>query len=76
MEGTTSVPKRLQLDEKKLKSYLNWSLKLHSKGEYMLFCGGWGGGGGVTACQDYFTHFELSQSLGGAKTGGPREKNT
>ena len=33
MEGTTSVPKRLQLDEKKLKKYLNWALKLHSKGE-------------------------------------------
>ena len=26
------------------------------------------------ACQDYFTHFELSQSLGGAKTGGPQGK--
>ena len=26
------------------------------------------------ACQDYFTHFEPSQSLGGAKTGDPREK--
>ena len=27
------------------------------------------------ACQDYFTHFELSQSSkGGAKRGGPREK--
>ena len=24
-----------------------------------------------TAHQDYFTHFELSQSLGGAKTGDP-----
>ena len=28
----------------------------------------------VTACQDYFTHFEPSQLLGGAKTGDPREK--
>ena len=27
-----------------------------------------------TACQDYFTHFEQSQSLGGVKTGDPREK--
>ena len=27
-----------------------------------------------TACQDYFTHFEPSHSLGGAKTGDPREK--
>ena len=26
-------------------------------------------------CQDYFTHFELRQSLGGAKTGDPREKS-
>ena len=26
------------------------------------------------ACQDYFTHFEPSQLLGGAKTGDPREK--
>ena len=26
------------------------------------------------ACQDYFTHFEPSQSLGGAKTGAPRQK--
>ena len=33
-----------------------------------------GGGGGVTARQDYFTHFEPSQSLGGAKMGDPREK--
>ena len=29
---------------------------------------------GFMACQDYFTHFEPSQSLGGAKTGDPREK--
>lgn len=29
---------------------------------------------GFTARQDYFTHFEPSQSLGGAKTGDPREK--
>ena len=26
---------------------------------------------GFTACQDYFGHFELSQSLGEAKTGDP-----
>ena len=26
------------------------------------------------ARQDYFTHFEPSQSLGGAKMGDPREK--
>ena len=31
---------------------------------------------GFTACQGYFTHFEPSQSLGGTKTGDPREKNT
>ena len=33
--------------------------------------------GGVynfTAHQDYFTHFEPSQSVGGAKTGDPQEK--
>ena len=29
---------------------------------------------GFTAHQDYFTHFELCQSLGGAKAGDPREK--
>ena len=29
---------------------------------------------GFTARQVYFTHFEPSKSLGGAKTGGPREK--
>ena len=33
-----------------------------------------GGGAGVTAHQDYFTHFEPSQSYGGAKTGDPQEK--
>ena len=27
-----------------------------------------------TACQDYFTHFEPSQSLGGVKTGDPQGK--
>ena len=27
-----------------------------------------------TACQDYFTHFELINVLGGAKTGDPPEK--
>ena len=29
---------------------------------------------GFTACQDYFTHFEPSQSLGGSKTGDPQER--
>ena len=29
---------------------------------------------GFTARQDYFTHFETSQSVDGAKTGDPREK--
>ena len=29
---------------------------------------------GFTARQDYFTHFEPSQSLGGAKMGDTREK--
>ena len=29
---------------------------------------------GFTAHQDYFTHFEPSQSFGRAKTGDPREK--
>ena len=29
---------------------------------------------GLTAHQDYFTHFEPSQSLGGAKMGDPQEK--
>ena len=29
---------------------------------------------GFNTRQDYFTHFEPSQSLGGAKTGDPREK--
>ena len=31
---------------------------------------------GFTARQDYFTHFEPSQSVGGAKMGDPREKKT
>ena len=30
---------------------------------------------GFTARQDYFTHFEPSQSFVGAKTGDPRDKN-
>ena len=29
---------------------------------------------GFTARQDHFTHFEPSQSVGGVKTGDPREK--
>ena len=32
------------------------------------------GGGGGTARQDYFTHFEPSQSLDAAKTGDPQNK--
>ena len=41
--------------------------------------GGAGGGGGVggvrgTARQDYFIHFEPSQSLDAAKTGDPQNK--
>ena len=31
-------------------------------------------GEGLTARQDYFTHFEPSQSVGGEKTADPREK--
>ena len=31
---------------------------------------------GFTARQDYFIHFEPSQSIGGAKKGDPREKPT
>ena len=30
---------------------------------------------GFMACQGYFTHFEPSQSVGGVKTGDPREKS-
>ena len=30
---------------------------------------------GFMACQDYFTHFEQSQYLGGAKAGDLREKS-
>ena len=32
------------------------------------------GGGRSTARQDYFTHFESSQSLHAAKTGDPQNK--
>ena len=32
-EGTVAVPEHLQLNAKKLKSYLNWALKLHAKGD-------------------------------------------
>ena len=40
----------------------------------LLFFGGVGGMG-LTDCQDYFTHFERSRSVGGAKMGDPpREK--
>ena len=43
---------------------------------YSFFVFLWGGGvlGGLTAHQDYFTHFQPSQSLGGAKKGDLREK--
>ena len=33
MEGTIAVPERLKIDKKKLRSYLNWALKLHDKGD-------------------------------------------
>jgi len=36
MKGTLTVPKRLKLDMKKMKSYLNWQLKLHSKGRFLI----------------------------------------
>lgn len=32
-EGTVVVPQHLELNMKKLKSYLNWVLKLHAKGD-------------------------------------------
>ena len=41
---------------------------------FVFFFSFGGGGCGVTARQDYFTNFEPSQLLGGAKTGEPREK--
>jgi len=34
-EGTVAVPERLRIDKKKLKSFLNWVLKLHAKGDEM-----------------------------------------
>ena len=37
-------------------------------------CGRGGGLGGFMACQDYFTHVVLRQSLGGAKRGNSQEK--
>ena len=37
---------------------------------FFFFCGS----GGGTARQDYFTHFEPSQSLDAAKTGDPQNK--
>ena len=42
---------------------------------YMKTCGSFLSFTLCSACQDYFTHFEPSQSLCGAKTGDPREKN-
>ena len=43
------------------------------KDQRFFFAGS--GVGGFTVRQDYFTHFEPSQSVGGAKTGDPREKS-
>ena len=40
---------------------------------FVLFFGG-GGGGAGTVRQDYFTHFEPSQSLDAAKMGDPQNK--
>ena len=42
---------------------------------FVCVCGRGARGGGVTAHQDYFTHFKSSQSLGGVKTGDPRGKH-
>ena len=36
-EGTVAVPERLRIDKKKLKSFLNWVLKLHAKGDGKYF---------------------------------------
>lgn len=33
-EGTTTVPDRLAIDQKKLQKYLNWVLKIHAKGNF------------------------------------------
>ena len=41
---------------------------------FFFFWGGGGGGGGMVR-QDYFTHFEASQSLSVAKTGRGRKRN-
>ncbi|KAL3857866.1 hypothetical protein ACJMK2_012496 [Sinanodonta woodiana] len=38
MENTVSVPKRLELPLNKVKSYLNWALKLHAKEDPILRC--------------------------------------
>lgn len=32
MPGTSVVPERLKIPQKKLRSYLNWALKIHSRG--------------------------------------------
>jgi len=32
-DDTITVPKHLEINMDKLKSYLNWALKLHSKGK-------------------------------------------
>ena len=37
VEGTVAVPERLELNMKKLRSYLNWALKLHSKGRIRIW---------------------------------------
>ena len=51
----------------------NWTFAFGMCQIYFFFFFFGGGGWGVTARQDYFTYFEPSQSLGGAKTGNPRE---
>ncbi|KAK2163982.1 hypothetical protein LSH36_71g05101 [Paralvinella palmiformis] len=37
-DGTTSVPKNLEISSKNLKSYLNWALKIHSKEDPVVRC--------------------------------------
>jgi hypothetical protein len=34
MPGTSLVPSHLELNKKKLRSYLNWALKIHSRGQF------------------------------------------
>ena len=49
MDGTIAVPDRLKIDKKKLRSYLNWALKLHDKGDDQ----------GNLVCLPYFFFFAL-----------------